>query len=251
MKNLIGAIAPTNRILGSFKFLMLIVLVAIGFTSCKDQSKSEVSPETELIAKTDFQNSEDRFDIGGQGTPRKFCDIGGNGGQERRNFDIGGIGGGQTPPRRICEMYSTKEIGGGKNSNGGLEKPSDTGGRGNQGTTGEYAVSDIGGRGTNTGTGEFSISDIGGGTSGKGTSSDTGQIDSSDDWDDLDTGGNKGTNTNTGEYFFADTGGKNSTGGLEKPSDIGGRGGVEPPGVIDLNTELPTNKRFGCIRSPF
>jgi hypothetical protein len=222
MKNLIGAFAPTNRIFGSFKFLMLIVLVTIGFTSCKDQSKSEVSQETELIAKADLQGVQSNFDIGG------------NGGQERRNFDIGGIGGGQTPPRRICEMYSTKEIGGGKNSNGGLEKPSDTGGRGNQGTTGEY-----------------SISDIGGGTGGKGTSSDTGQIDSSDDWDDLDTGGSKGTSTNTGEYSFADTGGKNSTGGLEKPSDIGGRGGVEPPGVIDLNTELPTNKRFGCIRSPF
>lgn len=254
MKNLIGAIAPTNRILGSFKFLMLIVLVAIGFTSCKDQSKSEVSPETELIAKADLQGAQSNFGIGG------------NGGQERRNFDIGGIGGGQTPPRRICEMYSTKEIGGGKNSNGGLEKPSDTGGRGNQGTTGEYAVSDIGGRntnstgnytsndiggrGTNTGTGEYSISDIGGGTGGKGTSSDTGQIDSSDDWDDIDTGG-RGTSTNTGEYSFADTGGKNSTSGLEKPSDIGGRGGVEPPGYIDPNTELPTNKRFGCIRSPF
>jgi hypothetical protein len=255
MKNLIGAVAPTNRVLVSFKFLMLIVLVAIGFTSCKDQSKSEVSQETELIAKADLQGAQSNFDIGG------------NGGQERRNFDIGGIGGGQTPPRRICEMYSTKEIGGGKNSNGCLEKPSDTGGRGNQGTTGEYAVSDIGGRntnstgnytsndiggrGTNTGTGEYSISDIGGGTGGKGTSSDTGQIESPDDFDDLDTGGSKGTNTNTGEYSFADTGGKNSIGGLEKPSDIGGRGGVEPPGVIDLNTELPTNKRFGCIRSPF
>jgi len=268
MKNLIGAVAPTNRILGSFKFLMLIVLVAIGFTSCKDQSKTEVSQETELIAKADLQGAQSNFDIGG------------NGGQERRNFDIGGIGGGQTAPRRICEMYSTKEIGGGKNSNGGLEKPSDTGGRGNQGKTGDYTISDIGGRsttgeysisdiggrnttssgnytsndiggrGTNTGTGEYSISDIGGGTGGKGTSSDTGQIDSSDDWDDLDTGG-RVTNTNTGEYSFADTGGKNSTGGLEKSSDIGGRGGVEPLGYIDLDTELPTNKRFGCIRSPF
>ena len=238
MKNLIGAVAPTNRVLVSFKFLMLIVLVAIGFTSCKDQSKSEVSPETELIAKADLQGAQSNFDIGG------------NGGQERRNFDIGGIGGGQTPPRRICEMYSTKEIGGGKNSNGCLEKPSDTGGRGNQGTTGEYAVSDIGGRNTNS-TGNYTSNDIGGGTGGKGTSSDTGQIESPDDFDDLDTGGSKGTNTNTGEYSFADTGGKNSTGCLEKPFDIGGRGGVEPPGVIDLNTELPTNKRFGCIRSPF
>ena len=222
MKNLIGADAPTNRVLRSFKILMLFVLVAIGVTSCKDQSKSKVSTETELIAKVDLQDAQSNFDIGG------------NGGQERRNFDIGGIGGGQAPPRRICEMYSTKEIGGGKNSTGGLEKTSDTGGRCNQGTTGEYA-----------------ISDIGGGTGGKGTSSDTGQIDSPDDFDDIDTGGSKGTNTNTGEYSFADTGGKNSTGGLEKTSDIGGRGGVEPPGYIDLNTELPMNIRFGCIRNPF
>ena len=213
MKNLIGAYAPTNRILISFKMLMLIVLLAIGFASCKDQSKSEVSTETELIAKSNFQNSEKSFDIGGQGIPRTFCDIGGNGGQERRNIAIGGnqtgtrrycelcigqevektseiggqsttrsysdIGGNQAPPpRRICEVYYTSEIGGCKNSNGGLEKASDTGGRGSQGITGEYTIFDIGGKGgkgTSTGgeyyssdiggrstTGEYSISDIGG-----------------------------------------------------------------------------------------
>ena len=238
MKNLFGADAPTTSVLGSIKILMLVVLVTIGFASCKDQCKSEVSPGTELIAKTDLQDAQSNFDIGGHG------------GQERRGFDIGGIGGGQTPPRRICEVYSTREIGGGKNSNGGLEKTSDTGGRGNQGTTGEYTVSgiggrnttstgnytsnDIGGRGTNTGTGEYSISDIGGKGS-KGTSSDTGQIDSSDNLDDLDTGG-RGANTNTGEYYT---------------SDIGGRGGVEPPGIIDLNTEPSTSKRMSCIRRPF
>lgn len=156
MKNLIGAFAPTNRVLGSFKILMLIVLVAIGFTSCKDQSKSEVSPETELIVKTDLHDSQSNFDIGG-----------------------------------------------GKSSDGGLEKPSDTGGRGSQGTTGEFTISDIGGRGT---------------------SSDTGQIDSTDDLDDLDTGGRGGKGTSTGgDYNISDIGG--GTGG--------GRGTGTGTGEID------------------
>ena len=139
MKNLIGAVAPTNRVLGSFKILMLIVLVAIGFTSCKDQSKPENLPETELIAKTDLHDVPSNFDTGG-----------------------------------------------GKNSNGGLEKPSDTGGKGGTGTSsgGDYCVSDTGGgtggRGTGTGTGDVVgyydsqyPNDTGGG---KGTSSDTGQF---------------------------------------------------------------------------
>jgi len=198
MKNLFGAIAPTNRVLESFKFLMLVVLVAIGFTSCKDQSKFGVSTETEIIAKSDLQDAQSNFD--GQGTTRKFCDIGGGiGGQERRNLAIGGsgigqtplrricdlclgkepertsfiggqsttrsysdIGGNQAPPRRICDAHSKIEIGGkgGKGtSSGGEYYSSDIGGRS---TTGESSISDIGGRGTNTGTGEYSISDIGG-----------------------------------------------------------------------------------------
>ncbi|MBK8599635.1 MAG: hypothetical protein IPN80_02950 [Flavobacterium sp.] len=270
MKNLFGAVAPTNRVLGSFKVLMLILLVTIGFTSCKDQSKSEVSQESEFNSKTDFQNSQNSFDISGNETNTKeFLDIGGN----------------QVPPGGFCEPSVGKEIGkvsdiGGKNSNGGLEKPSDTGGRGNQGTTSEYTISDIGG---------------------KGTSSDTGQIDSPDDLDDLDTGG-RGTNTNTGEYSIADiggrsttgeysicdTGGKNSNGGLENPSDtggrgnqgttgeytisdtggskggkgtstggeyyssdIGGRGGVEPPGGIDINLQPSTTEKNGCMLRDF
>jgi hypothetical protein len=205
MKNLFGAAAPTNRVLGSFKFLVLIVLVAIGFTSCKDQSKLEVSPETELTAKVNLQGVKSNFDIGGKGgQERRNFDIGGNqtgtrrycelcSGQEvEKTSEIGGqsttrsysdIGGNQAPPpRRICKVYSNGEIGGGKNSNGGLEKTSETGGRGSQGTTGEYTISDIGGKGgkgTSTGgenyssdiggkstTGEYSISDIGGKSSG-------------------------------------------------------------------------------------
>ena len=135
MKNLIGAVAPTNRVLRSFKILMLIVLVAIGFTSCKDQSKSEDLPKTEFIAKTDLHDAPSNFDTGG-----------------------------------------------GKSTNGGLDIPSDTGGKGGTGTStsDDYCVSDTGGRGSGTGTGDIVgyhdsqyPSDTGGG---KGTSSDTGQF---------------------------------------------------------------------------
>lgn len=175
MKNLIGAIAPTNRVLGSFKMLMLIIMVAIGFTSCKDQSKSEVSPKTELIGKTDFEKLESNLEIGGNQTGgRRLChfeksfDIGGGtGGQERRNFDIGGAGVGQVPLRRICNVYSKAEIGGGKNSTGGLQIASDIGGKGTSTSTGQissYNQFDIGGkggRGTSSG-GEYYSSEIGG-----------------------------------------------------------------------------------------
>lgn len=228
MKNLFGAAAPTNRVLKSFKMLMLIVLVAIGFTSCNDQSKSEVSPKTELLEKTDLEKLASNPEIGGNQTgSRRFChfqksfDIGGGtGGQERRNFDIGGSSAGQVPPRRICDLclgydvknkstiggqgttksysdiggnqsvpprricnvYSKTEIGGGKNSTGGLQiapdidgskgtstgtgqinsyNQFDIGGKGGKGTStgGEYYSSDIGGRST---TEEYTISDIGG-----------------------------------------------------------------------------------------
>lgn len=60
---------------------------------------------------------------------------------------------------------------------------------------------------------------------GKGTSSDTGQVNNPDDFDDLDTGG-RGANTNTGEIAASDTGGKSSDGGLNPGisiMDIGGR----------------------------
>lgn len=205
MKNLFGAAAPTNRVLKSFKMLMLIVFVAIGFTSCNDQSKSEVSPKTELLEKTDLEKLASNPEIGGNQTGgRRFChfqksfDIGGGtGGQERRNFDIGGSGAGQVPPKRICDLclgydvknkstigglsttrsysdiggnqsvpprricnvYSKTEIGGGKNSTGGLQIASDIGGGKGTSTGGEYYSSDIGGRST---TGEYTISDIGG-----------------------------------------------------------------------------------------
>ncbi len=70
---------------------------------------------------------------------------------------------------------------------------------------------------------------------GKGTSSDTGQVDSPDDWDDIDTGG-RGTNTGTGEFALGDTGGKNSTGGIENTCplcpDTGGNGGKSTTGEL-------------------
>lgn len=163
MKNLIGVFAPTNRILSSFKVLMLLVLLAIGFTSCKDRSKSKVSPEKEFIDKSNLCNSQLSSDIGGGKSSK---------GGLQKSFVIVGC---QTPPRHIYGMYSISEIGGGKNSNGGLGKTSVTGGRGIQGTTSDYAVSDIGGKGTSIGTGQIisvnklTLSDIGG-KGGKGTS---------------------------------------------------------------------------------
>jgi hypothetical protein len=116
MKNLFGANAPTNRILGSFTMLMLILLVAIGFTSCKDQSKSEVSPETELTAKVNLQGVQSNFDIEGHGDQKSLY------------FEIGGKGSKGT-------------------SSGGECTISDIGGRG---TTGEYSISDIGGKNTSS-----------------------------------------------------------------------------------------------------
>jgi hypothetical protein len=101
-----------------------------------------------------------------------------------------------------------------------------------------------GGKGTSTDTGQvdspddFDFFDIGGrgantntgefalsDMGGRGTSTDTGQIIASDDWDFLDIGGR----STGGELTALDTGGKNSTGGLENTCticpDTGGRNG--------------------------
>ena len=113
MKNLIGAVAPKNRVLGSFKMLMLVLLVTIGFTSCKDQFKSQVSPETELTAKRNLHDLQINFDIGGKGTGtgtgeiggqsflRILTDIGGRQSGGTGNYvlnDIGGVRGTSTGP---------------------------------------------------------------------------------------------------------------------------------------------------------
>lgn len=112
----------------------------------------------------------------------------------------------------------------------------ETGGRNGTGTSSDtgqvdnpddFDDLDTGGRGANTNTGEFALSDIGG----RGTSTDTGQINASDDWDFFDIGGR----STGGEFSALDTGGKNSTGGLENtcticPETGGGNGGKSTTG---------------------
>ncbi|WP_310555101.1 hypothetical protein [Flavobacterium sp.] len=78
-------------------------------------------------------------------------------------------------------------------------------------------------------------------TGGKGTSSDTGQVISPNDLDNIDTGGSKGTNTNTGDYAtigerssISDTGGKNSSGGLEQSDTGGGNKGKSTTGEFTI-----------------
>lgn len=78
-------------------------------------------------------------------------------------------------------------------------------------------------------------------TGGKGTSSDTGQVISPNDLDNVDTGGSKGTNTNTGDYAtigerssISDTGGKNSSGGLEQSDTGGGNKGKSTTGEFTI-----------------
>ena len=211
MKNLIGAAAPTQRIFKSFKFLMLVVLVTFGFTSCKDQSKSNVSQESELIEKSNFQDEVGSIDIGGN----------------------------QLPPGGFCELYSnrksdnTSTIGGGKSSDGGLGmlnalSSSTTGIGGKSSGGGDYSISDIGGRGnTDTGTGQFTFCDIGG----------------------MDSGGGLG-NYNTPSPNTDGIGGKSTT-GENSISDIGGRGGVDPPGGIYINAQPSPNGRIGCMLRDF
>lgn len=165
MKNLIVAFAPTNRFLGSFKFLMLIVLVTIGFASCKDRCKSDVSPETALIAKSDLQDARSNFDSGGKNS---------NGGLEKSS-DTGGKG----TSSDIGQIYVSYNL-----------DDSATGGRGNELGTGGF--SDTGGKGDSN-TKQYSILDTGGSNGGKSTTGD---------YTVFDTGGNKGTSTTGGDYFF-------------------------------------------------
>jgi hypothetical protein len=93
-----------------------------------------------------------------------------------------------------------------------------------------------GGRST---TGEYSICDTGGKNSSGGLENPS------------DTGG-RGNQGTTGEYSISDTGGSKggkgtSTGGEYYSSDIGGRGGVEPPGGIDINLQPSTTEKIGCM----
>ena len=144
MKNLFGAVAPTNRVLGSFKVLMLILLVTIGFTSCKDQSKSEVSSESELISKSGFQGTESIMDIGGnQVPPGGFCEQRSN----QKGHEFSTIGGGKDD----IGDYTIFNIGGGKDPIGGPGKhdilSSNTIEISRKSILREYTISAIGGRG--------------------------------------------------------------------------------------------------------
>jgi hypothetical protein len=146
--------------------------------------------------------------IGGSKTP----DTGGF-------FDIGGK---QNPEPILltnltgetqCTFAFLNEIGG----RGGKGTSSDTGQVDNPD---DFDDLDTGGRGANTNTGEYALSDIGG----RG-STDTGQITTTDDWDFFDIGGR----STGGELFALETGDKNSTGGMETEDpnfpDTGGRNG--------------------------
>ena len=159
MKNLIGAAAPTLSIFKSIQFLMLVLLLTFGFTSCKDQIKESDSIESELIEKPDFQSAESTMDIGGnQLPPGGFCELHSN----HKAYKVSTIDGGD---------FTMDDIGGGKDAGGGPGYTSDYGisniggGRpiGELGKhdivsdftigilgksyTGEYAISTIGGRG--------------------------------------------------------------------------------------------------------
>lgn len=144
MKNLFGAAAPTQRIFISFKLLMLVLLLTFGFTSCKDQSKSNVSPQSELIATSDFQDAEGIMVIGGNSVPPGgFHEFPSN-----TNFDktvtIGGI-------KDDTGQLVFFEIGGGKDASGGPGKhdilsPSSLE-ISRKNTSIVYAFSAIGGRG--------------------------------------------------------------------------------------------------------
>ena len=167
MKNLIGAAAPTQRIFRSFKFLMLVVLVTFGFTSCKDQTKSNVSPESEFTTKSDFQEAESITDIGGnQVPPGGFCECASNPNADK-TVTIGGI-------KDDTGQLAFFDIGGGKDAGGGPGKH-----------------------------------DI--------LSPSSSEI---------------SRKSSTLVYAF---------------SAIGGRGGVEPPGGIDINLQPSTTEKIGCM----
>ncbi len=133
----------------------------------------------------------------------KVFEIGGIGGQERRNLAIGRIGGNQVPPRRFCALCV------------GLS--SDIGG---QGTTRSY--SDIGGNQSPPPRRIYKVyadKEIGGG---KGTSSDTGQISYSSGIAVLDT-------------VKVTIGGKDSSGGLGKYSSaVGFQNSIDHKSILEI-----------------
>lgn len=183
--------------------------------------------------------------IGGSKTPDTggFIDIGGKGSTEPVLITI-------LPVTNQCTFAFLNETGG----RNGTGTSSDTGQVDNPD---DFDDLDTGGRGTNTNTGEYALSDIGG----RG-STDTGQITTTDDWDFFDiggrstgdeltaldtgglentcticpeTGGGNGGKSTTGEYAYSEIGGRDSGGGLNPLNDVGGRGGTDTgPGQFTI-----------------
>lgn len=127
MKNLFGAVASTHRIFSSIKMLMLVLFMTIGFTSCDDQSNSDILPKSEFNLKSDFDESFSRC----------TCGLSTDG-------EIGGCKG----IKGECATLSRDSIGGGKSSSGTLQRSStqtnEIDGRKDT-STGNYSSKEIGG----------------------------------------------------------------------------------------------------------
>ena len=143
MKNLIGAVAPTLSIFKSFKTLMLILFLTIGFASCKNKSNTEVLPQTDLNATINLHDAQTDFDIGG----RNDTSTG--------NYATNDIGGRSTEPTVESKPFTSV------NSENNVEHDA------------KYVFTDIGGRDSGGGLGNVPIFEIGGRG---GTCTDTGPI---------------------------------------------------------------------------
>lgn len=148
MKNLFGAVAPTLSIFRSFKVLMLLLLVTIGFASCENQSKLEILPQTDLTAKNDLPDVQTDFDIGG----RNDTSTG--------NYTINDVGDKSISP--TLENRPVMSIGSYNDIECDTEYViAEIGGRDSSGGLGSLSFLEIGGRGgTGTGLIDFSLSSI-------------------------------------------------------------------------------------------
>ena len=158
MKNLFGAVAPTNRFFKSIKMLMLVLLVTIGFVSCDDQSNLDVSQQNEVNLKTNFHKEIDPNESMSKCTCGQNSDgeIGGCKGikGECASFARDSIGGGKSSSGTLQRISTeTKEIGG-KSTNVGRSANKEIGSKQTSSTTSQIALTskvEIGGRNTTTG----------------------------------------------------------------------------------------------------
>ena len=116
MKNIFGAKAQTANFVKSISLLMLVFLVAFGFTSCKNETAAAVTTPTnyESVMDTKAITVPVEVETGKQlqelGTNseidyKSLCIGGGGiGGQERRTLTIGG---GQAVPRSATDIGGT------------------------------------------------------------------------------------------------------------------------------------------------